>query len=79
MTPMTSRNRRSTVRVVHHAPAWTPATLPVDADGNTAPGFVCTHPLENGNGECGGNVFALDQAVGDHCCFTIETSTRKEA
>lgn len=28
----------------------------------------CAHSLENGNGTCAGNVFALGQADGDHSC-----------
>uniref|UniRef100_UPI003F49110F hypothetical protein n=1 Tax=Amycolatopsis sp. CA-096443 TaxID=3239919 RepID=UPI003F49110F len=27
------------------------------------------HELENGNGPCGGNVFDLDDAIGDHGCI----------
>lgn len=59
-------------RTVHHSPAWEPAQLPVDAAGNTAPGFVCTHLLENGSGPCEGTVFSLGQAVGDHSCVVLE-------
>jgi hypothetical protein len=55
-------------RLVRHTPEWEPAQLRIDAAGNTAPGFICVHSLENGNGPCGGNVFSLDQAIGDHCC-----------
>lgn len=54
---------------VEHDPIWEPADLPIDAEGNTKPGFVCVHELENGNGQCGGNVFSLDQAVGRHACM----------
>ena len=54
--------------MITHTPKWEPAELPVDAEGNTRPGFVCVHPLENGNGQCGGNVFDLADAVGDHLC-----------
>lgn len=60
-------------RVVSHTPRWEPAMLCVDAQGNTAPGFICVHQLENGNGQCSGNVFSLDQAIGDHCCI-VRTS-----
>lgn len=48
--------------------------LPVDAEGNTRPGYVCTHELENGNGRCGGNVFDLEQAIGRHCCMVATAS-----
>lgn len=58
--------------LVWHDPAWEPAQLPIDAAGNTQPGYVCVHELENGNGQCGGNVFHLDQAVGQHCCHVDE-------
>lgn len=62
-------------RLVDHEPTWEPALLPVDADGNTAPGFRCTHQLENGNGQCGGNVFNLDEAIGTHSCV-VESPDR---
>lgn len=58
--------------LVWHDPKWEPAQLPTDAAGNTRPGFVCVHELENGTGRCGGNVFHLDQAIGRHCCLTEE-------
>ncbi len=56
-------------RTVKHIPQWVSASLPVDAAGNTKPGFVCVHPLENGNGTCGGTVFELGQAIGEHACI----------
>jgi hypothetical protein len=58
-----------TGRYVSHTPAWEPADLTINAAGGTAPGYVCTHMLENGNGRCGGNVFDLDEAIGDHGCI----------
>lgn len=58
-----------TARSVHHAPEWQPTQLRHDAAGNTKPGFECGHELENGNGQCGGNVFDLADACGDHCCI----------
>jgi hypothetical protein len=33
--------------------------------------------LENGSGQCGGNVFDPDDAIGDHCCAL--TSEQVEA
>ena len=62
-----------TTRTVTHTPQWAPADLPIDADGNTRPGWSCTHPLENGNGTCGGNVFDLADAIGDHACIVTDT------
>lgn len=59
---------------VFHAPKWEPADLAIDGDGNTRPGFICTHELENGNGQCGSNVFRIEDAIGDHMCIV-----RKEA
>lgn len=59
-------------QVIWHDPTWEPADLPIDDAGNTRPGFVCAHELENGNGPCGGNVFTLDQAIGRHCCVVAE-------
>lgn len=62
------------MQTVWHDPVWKPALLPVDAEGNTKPGYVCVHPLENGNGLCGGNVFELEQAIGRHCCMVATAS-----
>jgi hypothetical protein len=45
-----------------HTPKWEPAFLPINVYGDTRPGFVCVHMLENGNG----NVFAIEDAIGDH-------------
>lgn len=56
------------MKLVSHQPRWEPALLPINAAGDTRPGFECVHELENGNGRCGGNVFSLDQAVGLHSC-----------
>jgi hypothetical protein len=53
---------------VTHDPVWEPTDLPVNAAGDTKPGFHCIHPMENGNGPCGGNVFDLSQAIGQHAC-----------
>jgi hypothetical protein len=55
-------------KTVDHKPVWVPAPLPVDADGNTRPGFVCVHVLENGGGTCGGSVFDPADEVGSHTC-----------
>lgn len=63
-------------RIVSHVPKWASANLPVDAEGNTRPGWVCVHELENGNGRCGGNVFDLADAVGDHSCVVTECGAR---
>jgi hypothetical protein len=41
----------------------------VDAEGNTKPGFICMHELENGSGPCGSNVFAPEDGIDDHSCF----------
>lgn len=72
-------SRDFTWAVVHHTPVWVPALLPVDEAGNTAPGFVCAHQLENGAGQCGRNVFNLDQAVGDHGCVVRTTPVASDA
>lgn len=65
------RNRRvhGTWQYVAHEPVWQPAPLRVDAAGNTRPGFICVHPLENGRGPCNGNVFHLEDAIGKHICI----------
>lgn len=57
---------------VEHDPVWEPAELRVDAAGNTRPGFICVHQLENGNGPCGGNVFRVEDSIGQHACI-VET------
>ena len=54
--------------LVYHIPMWFPSQLPIDAAGNTRPGFECFYPLENGNGDCGSNVFHLDEEIALHCC-----------
>lgn len=54
---------------VDHDPQWIAAPLRVDAEGNTKPGFLCIHELENGNGWCGGNTFSLDYEFGKHSCI----------
>lgn len=58
--------------IVYHDPVWQPATLRVDAAGNTRPGFECVHPLENGCGPCGGNVFRTEDDTGRHSCDVPE-------
>jgi hypothetical protein len=63
-------------KVVSHTPVWEPTQLPYNAAGNTKPGFECAHMLENGNGKCSGNVFTLDQAIGDHCCIVMGWTPR---
>lgn len=60
------------MKTVWHEPQWIPAELPINAAGDTRPGFVCAHPLENGNGPCGGNVFRIEDAIGKHCCMVEE-------
>lgn len=60
------RDRR---KLVEHDPVWVAAPLRINEAGDTKPGFLCIHELENGNGLCGGNVFNLEDAYGTHCCF----------
>jgi hypothetical protein len=55
--------------MVEHEPEWEPADLPVDSAGNTRPGFICVHELENGAGQCLGNVFQIEDSIGTHCCM----------
>lgn len=62
------------LHIVEHEPKWMVSPLPVDALENTQLGWICVHPLENGNGLCGGNVFDLEDAIGDHACV-VETKT----
>lgn len=55
-------------RLVEHVPVWVAAPLRVNLEGDTKPGFLCVHELENGSGLCGGNVFDLADADGSHSC-----------
>lgn len=59
-------------RRIDHDPVWEPAMLPIDAAGNTRPGFICIVPLENGTGSCAGNVLRVEDAVGTHSCFVYD-------
>jgi hypothetical protein len=61
-----------TRRVVGHSPVWVPADLPIDAEGNTRPGFECAHELENGGGKCTADVFRIEDEIGDHSCVVVE-------
>lgn len=61
--------RRTAHTWVSHEPVWAPAQLPYNAAGDTRPGFECVHPLENGNGPCGGSVYDLADAIGWHACI----------
>lgn len=60
---------RRSWRLIEHVPQWRPALLPINEAGETRPGFYCIHLLENGNGQCGGNVFSVEEAVGTHTCI----------
>lgn len=51
-------------RIVTHTPVWEPAQLRYNAAGDTKPGYVCTHRLENGGGLCDANMFGLDEGCG---------------
>jgi hypothetical protein len=51
---------------VSHAPEWVAAPLKINAEGDTRPGYLCIHDLENGNGLCGSNWFEPDP--GEHTC-----------
>jgi hypothetical protein len=45
---------------IGHPPSWVPADLRINTAGDTRPGFICDHQLENGNGPCGGTTFDVD-------------------
>lgn len=51
---------------VAHVPEWVAAPLKVDREGNTKPGFLCIHDLENGNGLCASTSF--EEVVDLHTC-----------
>lgn len=57
---------------VSHKPEWAPAQLVIDAENTLAPGYICTHELENGGGPCAGTVFSPDQSIGDHGCVVYD-------
>lgn len=63
---------RRTARWVEHDCVWEPTDLRIDAAGNTRPGFVCTYELENGQGQCGSNVFAIEDAIGRSACVVYK-------
>lgn len=60
-------------RNVRHTPVWVPADLPINAAGDTRPGFECAHELENGGGRCSSNVFRVEDAIVDHSCVVDDT------
>jgi len=53
---------------IRHTPVWEPADLPVDAAGNTRPGYRCVYQLETGR-PCTGTVSDPADADGDHVCM----------
>lgn len=55
--------------IVEHDPVWVPTRIQINADGDTVPGFECVHLLENGNGQCGGNVERVEDEIGRHACI----------
>lgn len=77
LRPLPMRRPEKTMAVlVDHAPQWEPTELQVDAEGNTRPGFICVHELENGNGQCGGNTFDPDSHP--HSCV-VEVGKKGKA
>lgn len=62
---------------VKHKPVWVPTQLRYNYEGDTKPGFECVHPLENGNGPCGSNVFELEESIEYHRCIVIKKKWRK--
>lgn len=64
-----SKSRHRAWISVSHEPVWVPAMLRFNAAGDTRPGFECAHMLENGMGQCGGDVFNIEDAVGKHICI----------
>lgn len=64
------RNRWGrTNRWVEHDCVWVPADLPINAAGDTRPGFKCTYQLENGTGRCESSVFDINDVVGKSVCI----------
>jgi len=63
-------------KFVSHKPVWVPAMLRFNAAGDTRPGFECAHLLENGNGMCTGNVWRVEEAIGDHGCIVVGWTPR---
>lgn len=65
-----SRHRwQRTSRWVEHDCVWEPTDLPINAAGDTRPGFQCTYELENGQGRCESNVFDLADVCGKAACI----------
>lgn len=61
-------------RLVEHEPVWRPGRLRINAEGDTKPGYICAHELENGNGKCGGNVFKISDSIGKHSCVVEDVT-----
>lgn len=55
---------------VSHTPVWVAAPLKIDREGNTRPGFLCIHELENGNGLCGSSTWS-DEDTMSHSCMVM--------
>lgn len=51
-----------------HAPDWVPFPLRINAEGDTRPGFLCMHQLENGKGMCESNTFDQTDNT-EHACM----------
>lgn len=58
---------RQNWKFVYHTPMWVAAPLRFDREGNTKPGFLCIHELENGSGLCGSTWF--ERVSDPHCCI----------
>jgi hypothetical protein len=56
-------------KIVEHAPNWFSGPLRVNAAGDTRPGFMCCHLLENGKGICGSTSF--EESDTPHVCFVM--------
>lgn len=61
---------------IYHDPEWVPTQLRYNLEGDTKPGFECVHEMENGNGQCGANIFELDDAISRHSCGVLTKKGR---
>lgn len=60
--------RESRHELIYHDPDWVAAPIRINAQGDTKPGFLCIHKLENGNGWCGRSTLNTDYEFGRHSC-----------
>lgn len=59
--------KRLSWRFVEHQPEWIPAPYKINRAGDTKPGFLCIHELENGKGLCASTW--MEESTTPHVCL----------